>query len=469
MSSTPLTIAAIAAAVHGRLVAGDPAAVPRAFVTDTRGLQPGDFFIAIAGPRFNGNAFAGDALRAGASGVLVSDATVAESWTGGPGPAVVLVPETVRALQMLARHVRRASNTTVIALTGSAGKTTTKECIAAFLETRYSVARNQGNLNNHIGLPLSLMQLLDRPQMAVMELGMNHAGEIRTLVSIAEPDVRVFTNVGDAHIEYFGSRDAIADAKAEIFEGAGPDTLLVCNADEPLIVARQPRFAGRTVTFGIDAAADVRATAVEDLGIDGSRARVATPAGTRDIATPLIGRGNLGNVLAATAVALTLGVPLDDIVSAAAQLRPAAHRGVVLRLASGVTLIDDSYNASPGAVEQSLQVLVHATGATRRVAVLGEMLELGAHAPELHARCGRAAAQAGLDRLVTVGGPAARTLADAAIAAGMPAEAVQYVATSDEAAGLVRQVLRAGDLVLVKGSRGIRTDVVVERIRTEFA
>ncbi len=469
MSSGALTIAAITAAVHGRLLAGDPGAVPRGFVTDTRGLRPGDFFIAIAGPRFNGNAFAGDALRAGASGVLVSDAATAGASAGASGPAVILVPETVRALQMLARDVRRASTTTVIALTGSAGKTTTKECIAAFLQTRYSVVRNKGNLNNHIGLPISLMQLVDRPQMAVMELGMNHAGEIRTLVSIAEPDVRVFTNVGDAHLEYFGSRDAIADAKAEIFEGAEAATRLVCNADDPLIMARQPRFAGRTITFGIDAAADVRATAVEDLGIDGSRAHVRTSKGERDVATPLIGRGNLQNVLAATAVAVELGVPLDEIVTAAARLEPAAHRGVVVRLGSGITLIDDSYNASPRAVEQSLDILARDTRASRRVAVLGEMLELGAHAAALHERCGQLAAAARLDRLLTVGGPAARTLADAAIAAGMPATAVQYVQTSDEAAGLLGQLLRAGDLVLVKGSRGIRTDIVVDRIRTECA
>ncbi len=470
--TTPLmlTMADIATAVHGRLVAGDPSVVVRTFTTDTRALKPGDVFIAIAGPRFDGNAFAGDAIRVGAAGVIVSE-------LGGPlagqqgttGPGVILVPETVRALQMLARHVRRTSGTTVICITGSAGKTTTKECIAAFLGTRYSVVRNRGNLNNHIGLPVSLTQLVDRPQMAVMELGMNHAGEISTLVAIAEPDVRVFTNVGDAHIEYFGSREAIADAKAEIFEGAGAGSLLVCNADDALIMARQPRFAGRTVTFGIEHAADVRATAIEDLGIDGSRATVTTRAGTRSITTPLIGRANLENVLAAAAVALELGVPLDDIARAASQLTPADHRGVVLRTRGGVTLIDDSYNSSPTALEKALDVVARETRASRKLAVLGEMLELGEQSGELHERCGRAAAKAGLQSLFVVGGSPARALAHAAVSAGMSSSAVTYVATSDEAAALVTSILRPGDLVLVKGSRGIRTDRVVERIRTEFA
>jgi len=470
MTPLSLTMADIAAAVEGCVVAGDPAALARTFTTDTRALRDGDVFVALAGPRFDGNAFAAEALRAGAAAVIVDDAGGRLAGRQGPaGPAVIVVPETVRALQMLARHVRRASGTTVICLTGSAGKTTTKECIAAFLETRYSVVRNKGNLNNHIGLPLSLLQLVERPQMAVMELGMNHAGEISTLVAIAEPDVRVFTNVGDAHIEFFGSRDGIADAKAEIFEGATRDHLLVCNADDALIMVRQPRFAGRTVTFGIEQPADVRAGDVEDLGIDGSRAVVATRAGIRTVTTPLIGRGNLQNVLAAIAVAQELGVPLDDIVAAAARLLPSDHRGVVMRLKGGVTVIDDSYNSSPAALEQSLGVVARETRAARKVAVLGEMLELGARSGELHERCGRAAAGAGLAQLVTVGGNPARAFANAAVVAGMPASAVQHVATSDEAAGLVKAILRPGDLVLVKGSRGIRTDRVVDRIRTEFA
>src|SRR5262249_47883413 len=202
--------------------------------------------------------------------------------------AVIEVDDTTVALQSLARTIRRASAAKVVAITGSAGKTTTKDVTSELLATRYRVIRNRGNLNNHIGLPLSLIELTQRPEIAVVELGMNHAGEISTLVGVAEPDVRVWTNVGEAHLGFFASVDAIADAKAEIFEGASASTVLVANADDDRIVARLGGFRGRTVTFGIDHSADVRATNVEDRGIDGTLARVTTPRGAIGLETPLV-------------------------------------------------------------------------------------------------------------------------------------------------------------------------------------
>jgi UDP-N-acetylmuramoyl-tripeptide--D-alanyl-D-alanine ligase len=313
------------------------------------------------------------------------------------------------------------------------------------------------------------MQLRDRPDVAVMELGMNHAGEIRTLVAIAEPDVRVWTNVGDAHLGFFASPDAIADAKAEILERARPTDVLVCNADDPRVMARVGRFPGRTLTFGTAAAATVRAQAIEDLGLDGSRATVSTPAGDCLLQTPLLGRGNLSNVLAATAVALDCGVPLDEIAAAAARLQPADRRGSVRRLRGGVTLVDDSYNSSPSALKRALEVLGRESRAERKVAVLGEMLELGDHAVPLHRDCGGAAAAAGVQRLFTIGGAPARAMADAALAAGMPATAVTHLETSEAAAPVVARALQSGDLVLVKGSRGTRTDLVADRVASEFA
>jgi UDP-N-acetylmuramoyl-tripeptide--D-alanyl-D-alanine ligase len=355
-----------------------------------------------------------------------------------------------------------------VAVTGSVGKTTTKETIATFLDTRYRVAKNRGNLNNHLGLPLSLLELRHGADVAVMELGMNHAGEIRVLVGIAEPDVRVWTNVGDAHIGYFGSLDAIADAKAELLEGAGPESVFVGNADDARVVSRAVHFPGRTRWFGFDERADVRAVDVRDRALEGSRARLVTPAGEAEIDVPLIGRGNLANVLAAAAVALELGVPIDVIVEQAARLQPAPHRGAVRRLAGGLTVVDDSYNSSPSALKRALDAVSRDTTAVRRVAVLGEMLELGALALPLHQECGRAAAAAGLSALWTIGGEPARALGEAAVAAGMPAPRVTHVATSDEAAPLVARQLTRGDLILVKGSHGIRTDVVVDRLVEEF-
>jgi UDP-N-acetylmuramoyl-tripeptide--D-alanyl-D-alanine ligase len=458
----------MANAVGGLVLSGDHTLPIGNVTTDTRTLQRGDFFVALRGPRFDGNAFVGEAINRGAVGALV-DRGFEERADVLTRAAIVQVADTTRGLQALARAVRKASGARVIAITGSAGKTTTKEALAAFLALRYRVVKNRGNLNNHIGLPISLMQLRDRPDVAVMELGMNHTGEISTLVAIAEPDVRVWTNVGDAHLGFFASSDAIADAKVEILERSTASTVLVCNADDPLVMNRIGGFRGRVVTFGTAAGATVRATDVEDRGVDGMRARVATPVGEAAIDIPLLGRGNLSNVLAAIAVAVDEGIALDAIAAAAAKLLPADHRGAVHRLRGGVTLIDDSYNSSPAALRHALEVVARETRAARKVAVLGEMLELGDASARLHEECGRAAAQAGLRLLFAVGGQPARTLGHAAVSAGMAASAVTYIERSEPAAGIVTAALRAGDLVLVKGSRGIRTDLVVDRIMAEFA
>jgi UDP-N-acetylmuramoyl-tripeptide--D-alanyl-D-alanine ligase len=426
-------------------------------VTDSRAVKAGDLFVALKGPRFDAHDFVEDVLAKGAA-AIVARAGASRADRGVETRRLITVADTLKALQDLAHAIRTAVPTKVVAITGSAGKTTTKETIAALLGSRLRVVKNKGNLNNHIGLPLSLMQLRSEPDVAVMELGMNHAGEISTLVAIAEPDVRVWTNVGDAHIGFFASPDAIADAKAEILERAGPTTVLVGNADDERVMTRARRFAGRVVTFGAAPGATVRASDIEDRGLAGTRAHVTTPQGERDFDVPLLGRGNLANVLAATAVALEFGTGLDAIAAAARQLRPADRRGAVHHLRGGVTLVDDSYNSSPAALKTSLDVLAHERGARRRVAVLGEML---------HGACGRAAAAAGLDRLLVVGGEPARALADAAIAAGMPRVAVLYFDKSDAAADAVAAELRDGDVVLVKGSRGIRTDIVADRIQAE--
>lgn len=464
MERVPLTAGDVTAATGGRLLRGDARQPIEGISIDSRAVAPGDLFIAIRGERFDGHDFVADALARGATGIVVQAPAALPA-----APTVIAVADTTVALQQIARDVRRRSGARVVAITGSAGKTTTKEVVAEFLSARYRVFRNKGNLNNHIGLPLSLLELRSRPEVAVVELGMNHPGEIRTLVGIAEPEVRVWTNVGDAHLGFFASADAIADAKAEILELARRDDVLVANADDPRIAARATAFAGRVVTFGIERPADVRALSVEERGLEGTRAVVRTPIGEIDVDTPLLGLGNLANLLAAAAVALQFDIPLDEVKSRAATLRPAHRRGELLRLPGGLTLIDDSYNSSPSALRRALRTLQIATGSARKVAVLGEMLELGPHAARLHEECGAAAAGAGLDLLIAVGGPAARALADAAIRAGLPEGAVTYVPTSSEAAAVALQLARPGDLVLVKGSRGIGTDVVVDRLKAEYA
>jgi UDP-N-acetylmuramoyl-tripeptide--D-alanyl-D-alanine ligase len=466
MSALLMTVGWLAAAVAGRIVSGDPDQVVGNIVTDSRSLQAGDFFIALRGARFDGHQYVDEAFERGAMGAIVeagrqADLKVRQS-------VIVEVGDTTVALQDLAHAVREATETKVIAITGSAGKTTTKDTIADFLSESYRVVKNKGNLNNHIGLPLSLMQLRGKPDVAVMELGMNHAGEISTLVAIADPDVRVWTNVGDAHLGFFESADAIADAKGEILELAEPHDLLVCNSDDPRVMARASRFAGRIVSFGEGDGASVRATAIEDLGLDGMRARVVTPVGERLIETPLLGRGNLANVLAATAVAVEFGIPLDAIAARAARLRPSDRRGAVHRLRGGVMLVDDSYNSSPSALKRALDVIAKEARAMRKVAVLGEMLELGAFSADLHKDAGRSAAAAGLDALFVVGGEPARALGQGAIAAGMPSASVTFFDQSAAAAPAIAAAIRTGDIVLVKGSRGTRTDLIADRIVEAF-
>ena len=382
----------------------------------------------------------------------------------GSCPAVIVVPDTLIALQDLGREVRRRSGAKVVAITGSAGKTTTKELTADLLATRFRVYRNRGNLNNHIGLPLSLTELVDAPDVAVVELGMNHAGEIRTLVGIAEPDLRVWINVGDAHIGHFGSRDAVAAAKAEILEGATATDVIVANADDALVMSHVHRAAGRVITFGIRNDATVRASDIVDRGFAGTTAVVATPAGALRLVVALPGRAQLMNVLAAVAVAIEFGVPGRAIETRIAELHAVARRGAMTTTASGLRLVDDSYNASPAAVRAMLEALRATPTEGRRIAALGEMLELGDLAFELHAECGRAAVAAGVDELFVVGGPAADGFATGAIEAGLAASHVYRFPESASAGDAIARLVRPGDLVVVKGSRGTRMDVIADRL-----
>ena len=461
---TATWVAAAMRAANATLVSGAEDLEFGGVSIDSRTIARGDLFYAIRGERFDGADFLAAALAKGAGGV-VAPRGWSRSGPGG-GHAVIEVDDPIAALQALANAIRRESGAKVGAITGSAGKTTTKEIASELLSTRYRVIRNRGNLNNHIGLPLSLVELRHRPEIAVVELGMNHAGEIRTLVHIAEPDVRVWTNVGEAHLGFFASIDAIADAKAEILEAADASTVIVANADDDRIIERLPGFRGRRVTFGIERAADVRAVDIVDRGVDGMSARLETPRGSVPVASAMIGRGSLSNLLAATSVALEFDVPLGAIAERASRMQPATHRGEVIRFADGVILVDDSYNSNPTAVKRALDVLERSR-ARRRVAVLGEMLELGDRSIALHEEVGRAVARALIDGLFTVGGPPASAMASAAVAAGMPGAGVRHFPTSEEAAEAAGALVRPGDLVLIKGSRGVHTDRIVERLKAE--
>jgi UDP-N-acetylmuramoyl-tripeptide--D-alanyl-D-alanine ligase len=404
-------------------------------------------YFALHGPNHDGHKFLTAAIEKGASAVVVDHATNA--------PCEFVVPDTERALQDLGAWARQKWGGKVIGVTGSAGKTTTKDAIAHLLETDLPTGKTNGNFNNHIGVPLSLLRLPDGCRAGVIEMGMNHAGEIRRLAAIARPDVGVVTNVGYAHVEFFDSIEGIAAAKRELIEGLPPDGVAVLNGDD----ARVSRFGdvhpGRSVTFGFSEGSDVRAEGVE-----------FTPAGSRfrclgvDFESPMSGRHAVMNLLAAIAVAHVFEISPEHLRPAVAGFTVGAMRGERTEH-RGIVIWNDCYNSNPEAAQSMLDVL-RATPAARRIAVLGEMLELGHAAEELHRQVGRYAGRNGsgrVDLLIGVRG-AARAMVDAARQAGVEAEFFENPADAGERA---RQVARSGDAVLFKGSRGVKVEKALER------
>ena len=419
---------------------------------DSRTLRPGELFVALRGERFDGHDFLAAARQRGAGAALVDRPLAAPD-----GLALVQVDDTTLALGELGRSARQGFDGPVVAITGSVGKTTTKEIAAALLGTLGPLLKTEGNLNNQYGLPLTLLRLLPAHRAAVLELGMNHAGELRRLTRLARPDVAVITAVAAVHLEFFDSLDAIAAAKAEILEGLGPRGVAVLNADDERLRRVGRAHPGRVVWFGRDRACEVSAGNWRG-SLAGMRFDLRLDGRVLDVALPLAGAHNLTNFLAAAAAAHAAGVAPEAIAAAASQVAPASHRGEVRRLAGGVTLLDDSYNSNPAAVTAAVAAL-GLSGARRRVAVLGDMLELGPSGPELHRQAGRWLV--GQVELLAAVGPLAREILAGAREAGLPPEALLAFPDAAAAAAELPALVRPGDAVLVKGSRGVRLETVV--------
>ena len=443
-------VAATAAQVRQRGAAASFSAIS----TDTRALPAGALFVALRGERHDAHAFAADAAAAGARGVLVErEVTVARDVT------VLTVLDTLRALQELAASLRRRCAARVVAITGSNGKTTTKEMLAAILAAASApddVLKTHGNLNNLIGVPLTLLRLSGEERWAVIEMGMNAPGEIARLTEIADPDVGVITNVAAAHLEGVGTLDGVAHAKGELYERMRRDAVAVANADDARVAALAARFSGRVVRFGagteVDAMhveCDATGAAAFDLCIGGKTARVRLP---------MSGRHNVANALAAAAAAHALGVDLDAIRRGLEAVAPLGNRMRRITLPNGATIVNDSYNANPASVAAGLRSLRDAA-AQRRIAVLGDMLELGAASAALHREVGRLAGELGIDALYLCGDFAGETAAGARQT--MPGDAVHVAASHQAIAAQLADAIRAGDWVLVKGSRGQRMEEVV--------
>ena len=449
-------------------------AEPRGYSIDSRTIRPGDLFFAIRGENNDGHKFLVDVFDKGAVAAVVEKGTTSPLGVVAAEeiePRLIRVADTLEALQSLASAVIKSWEGSEIAITGSAGKTTTKELTAGMLARRGPTSKSSGNLNNAYGLPLSVLLMESDGQhagdfeFAVFEMGMNHLGEISRLVSIAPPSIGVVTNVSAVHLEFFSSEDQIAEAKSELIRGIRPGGWAVLNADDKRVIRmREHRDDLRIRTFSIDGAADVTSQDGQSMGIRGEEFRLVTPSGEANVKLPLIGVHNVYNALAAAAVADLCGLPVGKIAATLERAATSKMRGEVIKFREGFTLIDDSYNSNPSALLGQFFAL---SECERRIVVAGEMLELGPKGPWFHRNAGQVMGKDDVEMLIGVRGLASQMI-EGAREAGIPDERAIFVEEPEEAAEILADKLRAGDVILVKGSRGVRMERFVERIKRRF-
>jgi UDP-N-acetylmuramoyl-tripeptide--D-alanyl-D-alanine ligase len=433
----------------------DQEAVAMGYSIDSRTLNPGDLFIAITGERFDGHEYVQAALEKGAVGAIVE----AGKQVAGDPLRLLKVDDTLKALQLLGAAARRLWGKSLLAVTGSAGKTTTKEILAHILATRFRVMKSSGNLNNHIGLPLQLLKLEAEHDFGVVEMGMNHAGEIRALGELAHHDLAVVTTVAPVHLEFFGSLAEIARAKYEIIETLPSGGVAVLNADDEYVSQFGRDFKGKVVTFGIKRTADVTAQKIKLNGAEGSTFELVVGSVGEPVTFPLVGEHNIYNALAAAAAAMDRGISPSQAAAALSSIAPPDKRGQVLHL-HGATIINDCYNSNPRALEAMIDTLA-SMKAERRILVVGEMLELGPTAETLHRECGKHAAEKKIDIVIGVRGMA-RAVAEAACGSGTQA---QFVETPEQAGEWLARNLRPGDAVLLKASRGVKLERALDMLQ----
>lgn len=453
-----LTLEEVVRVTGGRIIgsAGAPGAVVTGVTTDTRSLRKGDLFVALRGPRADGHDFIPDAFRKGAAAVLTNRPLPRAA--GGP---LVEVQDGLRALADLARFYRRTLPVTVVGVTGSVGKTTTVKMCAAVLGVRFHVKSTRDDWNAEIGVPLTILGLQEADQVTVIEMAMRGRGQIAELVDIAQPMIGVVTNVGDAHLELLGSRENIAKAKEELIAGLARGGTAVLNVDDLLVSLMRPLRGGTVLTYGLGPGAYIRAREIRH-DRDGVGFALAVEGGTEPVRLRTWGQHNVMNALAATGVGLAMGMTLHEIATGLEKYVPPKMRLQPVPLGD-VLVINDAYNASPASMDAAFEVLAEVGHGRRTVAVLGEMKELGPESPRLHREVGVSLARWRAAVLVTVeqGG---RQIAEGALAAGMPSEAVIHLPSVDAAAERVRGLVRPGDVVLVKGSRALEMERIVDAL-----
>jgi len=428
---------------------------------DSRTIKDGELFVAIKGDRFDGHDFVQDALKRGAWGAVVDRSALETRYASLGGLKNILpVEDTLFSLQEMSLMHRKKFSLPVIGVTGSNGKTTTKEMIASIQQQLGPVLKNEGNLNNHIGVPLTLLRLNRTHTSAVIEMGMSGLGEIETLARLAYPDVGVITNIGPAHLEFLGSTDRVAQAKGELLQNMRPDGTAVLNADDKYFSALKSTFSGKTITFGMEHIADVSASNIRQVK-DVTDFNLRINDSTALVRLHAVGKYNLYNALAAAAAATAVGTSIDAVKYGLEDFSPVAMRSE-LKQAKGRTVLADYYNANPISMMAALETLMSLkTSAGKTVAVLGDMFELGETSAEAHREIGRAAARFGVDLLIAVG-PLAKNMLEGAIDAGMPGLQTFEARSHSEAAALLRQRTKNGDTILIKGSRGMKMENILE-------
>lgn len=447
-------------ATGGRFLSGRPEAGFRRVCTDSRAIEPGDLFVALRGETFDGHAYLAQAVQKGAAGLVVD--TTPETM---PPVPVVLVADTLRALGDLAAYRRSLMpDLQVVAITGSCGKTTVKEMIAAILAREYNVLKTKGNLNNLIGLPLSLLPVEFHHDFAVMEMGMNQPGEIARLTEIADPDIACITNVQDAHLAGLGDISGVARAKGELFAGLKAWGRLVVNADDKRVRGIARRCSQKKITFGRNPKAEVRGTRLRSLGERGMAFTLQIGGNAARVRIRGLGAHNVQNALAAAGMAHAAGVRFKEIVAGLESFAPFEKRLQVQRLSGGIRLVNDAYNANPSSVLAALETLRQMDHSHKKVVILGDMLELGTQSVAAHQAIGRQVARLGFDALLAVG-DFAETLVAAAWQAGMSKKKARFFTKKEQVSVWLRESiaagsLRPGDWVLIKGSRGMRMETI---------
>jgi len=461
---SPVLMAAdVLEATGGRLLRGGSDRVFYGISTDSRNISPGNLFVPLVGETFDGHDFIVDALKAGVSGVLVQRGKEEKAGALSSDAAVISVDDTLRALGDIAHYWRQLFPIPVIAVTGSSGKTTTKEMIGRILSSGRRVLKSKGNFNNLVGLPLTIFRMNGSHEAVVLEMGTNRRGEIARLTEIAGPDVGVITNIGPAHLEGFGSLEAVREEKGDLFRVMENRGVAVINCDDAHIDFLARRWDGERITFGFNRRAFVSAECV-GTGKDGRMSFVLKIGElSRDVSLMTAGEHNVRNALAAAAAAWATGADIEAVGRGLETFEPVAGRMIIHRLKNGAFIIDDSYNANPASVKEALNTLARLKGKRRAVAVLGDMLELGERSAELHEETGRAVAEAGVETLF-LKGAFARSVASGAMERGLAEERIFFFDETSEIETSLSADLGEGDWVLIKGSRRMKMEEVVQAI-----